>query len=502
MKQKLTDLKTILWNGVVAGAGQFIGIALRFIYTVVCTRFLGSSLYGLFVLGRSVIQMAALFGQFGMGMAVQRQVAFYIGKNDKEKIGQSIRLALMFSVMMGIFVFVLINVLSKTIATYIFNKEELDAAVRMLSLSIPAIVLLQVFYNIFQGLKKISIRVFLEYLLFHLFNILLLVVLFGAGLKLAGVVWAFILTNILTLCAAIFLFARTNILPSNLKVDLATCKEQFSYALPMFFASALHFLQRWTDTLMLGIMSTSAAVGIYNVSLRLGALVATPLVAFNMIFSPLIGNIYAENDIRRLEYNYQIVTKLIFTFSLYLFLIVVLFPKELLVVFGREFEAVSAVLIVICFGQLINASVGSTGYMLVMTGHQNINLINSVIFLILCISLNYFLIPRYGVLGAGIANAISLGFLNFVRVVQIYIYMKIQPFGWNYFKPILSFTITFVSVLVLKRYIHIVPFSFIAFIICLSVEYFLIMYFLGLTSEERAVLFQLKNKFIKSRPPQ
>ena len=41
-----------------------------------------------------------------------------------------------------------------------------------------------------------------------------------------------------------------------------------------------------------------------------------------------------------------------------------------------------------------------------MTGRAKLHLVNSVIFLVLTVLLNWFLIPRYGIIGAAVANMI------------------------------------------------------------------------------------------------
>jgi O-antigen/teichoic acid export membrane protein len=533
-KKKLKDLRFILKNSGWIGSGQFSNILLRYIYTIIGTRFLGAANYGFFVIGRSIIKFTSTLGEFGLGVAIQRQVAFYSAKNDVRKISQSIGLGILLSLLNSIILAVLVFSFSDLIALKIFKNVSLAFILKLFSIAIPIITLLRIFYHIFQGYKQVKYRVFLEYFAVHLANIFLLVVMMLLGLELAGIIWAFIIANFMALLGAIVIYGRmktsieerehqicdeagnrniTNLAhekkednPANLfsvrakinskaiKIEKDTAKELISYAAPLVFTSTLNFLQRWADTFLLALLSTGLAVGIYNVSLRLSEFVAVPLIAFNMIFSPMIAEIYAQKDIDRLKFNYQVVTKLTYTLSLLIYSVILLFPAELLSMFGGEFKNATTVLIVLCIGQLINASVGASGWMLVMTGHPKIELFNSIVFVMLTICLNLILIPRYNVLGAGIANAITLSIVNLSRVVQIYRVLRIHPFRWDYLKPLAAILVSITIIIYLKKMITVNLVTFFLLLVILVVIYVLIIFLLGIKTEEQWLLSQVKKK--------
>lgn len=499
-KENLKDLTLIVKNSAWVGSGQFSHILLRYVYTVIATRFLGAATYGLFVIGRSVIQLTSILSEFGLGVAVQRQVAFYSGKNKTDKISQSIRLSILLALLNSIVLAALLFSFSDFFALKIFKNIALAFVLKLFSIAIPIVTLLRIFYNIFQGYKQIKYRIFLEYVVVHIANILLLVVLVVLGLQIAGIIWAFILANLLALLGAFFIYGRQTAGlkekkgKQGRKIAKETRKELISYAAPLVFTTTLNFLQRWADTFLLAILSTGLAVGIYNVSLRLAQFVVVPLIAFNMIFSPMIAEIYAQKDISRLKFNYRVVTKLIFTLSLLIYAIILLFPAELLSVFGSEFKDASTALVVLCMGQLINASAGASGWMLVMTGHPKIELFNSMVFVVLTVLLNVILIPRYHVLGAGIANAVTLSIVNLVRVIQIYRAVRIHPFGWDYLKPLAAILPGVTIVFYLKKTITVNLLTGFLLVSVLAAVYFLILFLLGIKTEERWILSQIKKE--------
>jgi len=496
------DLTLVLKNTGWVGGGQLSNVLLRYIYTVTATRLLGPVDYGLFVIGRSVMQLSTVLSEFGVGVAVQRQVAFYSGKNNQGKISQSIRFGFLLVLLNSIILTLLIFFSSNFLAAKVFKNSELAFVLKLFSFAIPIVTMLRVFYNIFQGYKRIKYRIFLEYAALHVVNIILLVVLLALGFKISGIIGAFIAANLLALLGAFYLYTRIPTFikkqPNRVKIERETRKEVISYAAPLVFTSTLNFLQRWADTFLLAILSTSLSVGIYNVSLRLSEFVSMPLIAFNMIFAPMIAEIYAQNDIGRLKFNYQVVTKLIFTFSLLIYSIILLFPAELLSIFGNEFKNASTALVVLCIGRLINASVGATGWMLVMTGHPRIEMYNSLFFVGLTVVLNLILIPRFNVLGAGIANAVTLSIINIARVFQIYQVIRIHPFRWDYLKPVAAIVVSVTIVYYLKKSFSINLLTFVLLVFILTVMYVLINIVLGIKSEERWILSQIKQKIVGS----
>jgi O-antigen/teichoic acid export membrane protein len=77
-------------------------------------------------------------------------------------------------------------------------------------------------------------------------------------------------------------------------------------------------------------------------------------------------------------------------------------------------------LLILVFSQLINTMSGSVGVILNMTGKEKVfrNILS--IALVINITLNILLIPRFGIEGAAIASATSLVFWNLYSVYYVY----------------------------------------------------------------------------------
>jgi len=94
----------------------------------------------------------------------------------------------------------------------------------------------------------------------------------------------------------------------------------------------------------------------------------------------------------------------------------VIFPKEILTLFGDEFDEAAIYLQILAIGQFINAITGSVGYLLSMSGNEKDLRNSSIISGLLVITLSLILVPKFNGLGAAIAVAISIAMQNLLAV--------------------------------------------------------------------------------------
>ena len=114
---------------------------------------------------------------------------------------------------------------------------------------------------------------------------------------------------------------------------------------------------------------------------------------------PFVSELYDRGDRSQLAHFYQLVTKWIFAFNLPFFIIILLFSRPLLSIFGEEFTSGSLVLIILACSSLFDAATGINSVMISMSGNTWLNTVNSVVVLVLRLTLAFTLIPTYGAVG-------------------------------------------------------------------------------------------------------
>ncbi|MGZ6301133.1 MAG: MATE family efflux transporter [Ktedonobacteraceae bacterium] len=312
-----------------------------------------------------------------------------------------------------------------------------------------------------------------------------------------------------TLVSFYFFFRKLNSISQNSarEYDL---REWIGFAAPNFLTSIVETVLDAVDTVLLAVFAISnVAIGQYSAAIRIAIFVSMPLQILNTMFSPTIAELYSKGENQKLSAMFKIVTKWALTFSLPLFWIAVLFAKPLLGVSGNGFIPAWPLLIALAIGNLINVSTGSVGYMLVMTGHQKITFLNSLVAIVFNLVLGVILIPRYGAMGVAIATGVALGVLNLMRLLQVYIFLGMTPFRRDTLKPIGAGLLSAVLTAILIYWLSLTNLNLHLLRINLSIELALIPVFVALymgllalfriSSEDQIMLDTLRSKLKRSK---
>lgn len=430
-----SDLSKIAKNAGISGIGEIVSNILLYITTIVITRTVGPAIFGIFNLANTITNMTQIFSNAGLGQGLLRFVAFYKGRADIPRLKGAIifatRACLFLSLLFGVVMFYL----SDLIAVRFFRNPDVGFAIKILMISLPFLTLGDLWLRSIQSLQIIKYQVYTQKIYQPIAKLISLVVLFLLGLKLGGILAASIISVLVGFSFAFYYLLKVFPIHKKFPVPIYEKKEIINFSLALSLTQFLDFIIFSINFLMLGYFMTAADVGIYAAVAKLGMLVVLPLISFNTIFAPMISEFYSRNEMNKLEDLFKTVTKWIFTLSLPVFLIFILFARPIMGIFGQSFVIGAVALIVFGAGQLINAGTGSVGIILTMTGRPKINLMNSIALCILNIILNYLLIPQYGIVGAAFATGLSIAIINVLRLTEVYYFLRIHPFKLNYLKP-------------------------------------------------------------------
>lgn len=310
---------------------------------------------------------------------------------------------------------------SATLARLFFDSSEMSSVFGWMGAAIPAFALTWIHAHFFQGIGKISH--------FQVFQNLGVNALFlscwggwrfihrdsdpdprDAAMIFFGACWA---------CAAMASLIWKMSVPRSASGNSATLSVNWAQEISPFFGMVLlNQLLLWTPQTILGIYWPESQVGVYNAAFRVANLVSLVLMGVNSVVFPRFASLYAKGEHEKLQRLAQQSAKLILVACLPFLALLVLFPDNVLAVFGAEFRAGALSLQIVALGQLINAATGSVGGLLNMTGNQKsafIGLLTSyTIMLVLC----FLIVPVWGSHGAAAAQAtsISITMVMFSRI--------------------------------------------------------------------------------------
>jgi O-antigen/teichoic acid export membrane protein len=271
------------------------------------------------------------------------------------------------------------------------------------------------------------------------------------------------------------------------------------FSLPVLLVGCSHLLLGQTDRIMLGYFRASKDLGIYSAAAVISQQAGLITYSFGYIFCPIISDLYHRREFGDLQRLYKTVTRWIVSVNVVLLVLLILFSRQIMAIFGSEFTAGGLVLVVLAAAHLIGYVSGGAlvGYVLRMSGKQDIELMNAIVLLVLNIVLNLWLIPLYGILGAAVATGISFTVISALRIAEVCLLLQMHPYDRNYHKSFVAAAVVVLLAVFLSRWTMTAPY-WIFVMAALALLYFVVLFFLGLEYEDRMIWETIKSRI--SRP--
>jgi O-antigen/teichoic acid export membrane protein len=433
--------ETIVLHAVTQAAGLSIGgvlvqRGLVFVTHFLLTHTLGVGSYGMYALGRRIVGMLRGFAHLGSNPTLVRFLPKYA--DDGEQQDRVLGIAYITTAATSLAFVTGLILFAPTINAYTAKDPQFVLVLRIFAVLLPVLVFVWQLGNIFRSLERIEYQVLIVRFLRPGAQLLAVVAAFAVGLSVLGVVAAIIVGLSAVLVAAFVLSLRKLSIRPSLPRSRDELREFYNYALPNSLSNLGALLRSRVDVLLIGALLTADAAGIYNIALFLSGLVALPLLSINQLFPPVASRLYSDGDIETLQATYSTATRWIVTAALLIGIFEIVFRGPLLALFGPAYRRGELVLAAFAIGQLVNASVGSAGWLLLMTDHQYIVAVNNWILGLINVGLSYILVLELGLIGAALGTAGSLVLVNFLRVTTLYYFEGIHPYERSFLKPLVA----------------------------------------------------------------
>jgi O-antigen/teichoic acid export membrane protein len=179
--------------------------------------------------------------------------------------------------------------------------------------------------------------------------------------------------------------------------------------IPLSFIAGASVINAQADTLLLGIFGSAEDVGLYRVAASAVLLINFGKQSIVAVISPYLARLYTEKDLERLQSVVTKSTLAMFLMALPAFLLFAFWGDVVIeLIFGSQFSGAYLPLVIMSAGYLFGVSVGSVAALLNMTGYERYTARGVAISAVVNIALNIILIPKFGIVGASIATAVSV----------------------------------------------------------------------------------------------
>jgi O-antigen/teichoic acid export membrane protein len=180
---------------------------------------------------------------------------------------------------------------------------------------------------------------------------------------------------------------------------------------------------------MLEIMHTNESnVGIFAAILTITSIIWLIRAGALYIYNPMIAPLFEKKQFDELQKIARQSAKNITYISLIIFILLIIFSKEILSLYGKSFEGASLELIIIALGFFIKSLSALSESLLKFSGHVIHSIKPQIYCFIMNIILCAVLIPYFGLLGAAISLLISRSLLSIWQARIVKKILNIQTF--------------------------------------------------------------------------
>ena len=473
-------------------AGTILSAALSYLFKIYLARALGAEALGIYALGMTLIGLLGLFNSLGLPQSAVRFVAAYEAAGRFRQLHallwRGAALLLAANIVLGS---VLLTA-GRWIAVRFYHSPALVPYLPLFAVVMLFGAVSGFYRQVLAGYRDLKLRTlivnFVGTPLTMLTDIMLIPLGFGLrGYLLGQICSAAVICVLLVVAVRHFTPA-----PARFSAQPGAYPERrvWSFSVIMVAGSFLDFVIAQSDKIAIGFFRNPRELGIYSVAAALVAYIPLILVSVNQIFAPTIAYLHTRGDHELLSRLFQSLTKWVTSLTLPLVLVVVVFSRPLMSLFGSEFAAGWPILIIGALGQLVNCGVGSVGYILLMSGNERRLMKAQAGMAIVMVSLSAMLVPREGILGAAIAASITTAGFNLWNLVVVRRALNLSPYNRSYRKLLLPALASGAAVVVLKEYSAVFHHDWLGIAVALIVSYAIfagLLFASGLDSDDRMI---------------
>jgi O-antigen/teichoic acid export membrane protein len=190
------------------------------------------------------------------------------------------------------------------------------------------------------------------------------------------------------------------------KIDYSLCLSVLKESFAVAFIRMFGIINRRIDIIMLSTMSGVSSVGFYGVSSRLINFANVPFTSLGMSLLPRVSS--SSKKKQTLKRIYGEAQKFYLFFAFLITIIVFVLSKEIIsILFGSDYVAGQShiALRILILSFFVNKISGPAGVVILSLKERMNKLIPfAFVVALLSVTLNLFLIPRYGIIGASYAT--------------------------------------------------------------------------------------------------
>jgi O-antigen/teichoic acid export membrane protein len=208
------------------------------------------------------------------------------------------------------------------------------------------------------------------------------------------------------------------------------------FSVPIGAAELLNTILQRADVILLTTFVGPKVTAIYAAAEFISRIIGNARYIFDAVAAPVFAEAMHLGQADRLRDNLRLMSRWVVTAAAPIAVTVMALRHDLLSLYGPTFQAGSVAIVVLSASHLVNASLGLTGYVVLVAGRSRLIVLYNLIAAGLNVTLNLILIPRFGMVGGAIGALVSVTCYHTLFIVTVRLEHGASPIGWATLKPL------------------------------------------------------------------
>lgn len=427
MDNELENASKLFNSSVGIALGFGISGLLSVLTRIALARILEPSGYGILSEALAIMTFLVTFSILGMSSGVTRFISYE--DEDSRPLGAGLVVVAPLSLFGGL----LLYLLAGPVAAFM-GSAVLEPTLKVFAFNIPALSVLSLLVAGFRGHKRTLEPVIIR-------DVLIPSVILVGGVALALVApYPYYAAVGYTAAGWVGLFIgmaayyrkHSIELPSRPDID-----ELLYFSAPIWVSNLFKLGITWINILLLGYLLDSSMAGLYNAAFPISFAITFGLTSISFLVMPLMSTLHSKNRTGEMKSLYTTIERWLMVSTLPVFLVLVLRSSFLVdLVFGPDYAPAAALLVVLSAGRFVSVIFGPVGQMLIAFGETEWEAVSRGTGFLVILATSLFLIPGYGLLGAGASYLVGLTVTNSVRLWRTRKHGDFNPLSADYAKPL------------------------------------------------------------------
>lgn len=249
-----------------------------------------------------------------------------------------------------------------------------------------------------------------------------------------GLIFVFSFSYAIPAMILFWVVKKANGIPWTTKTSIATKRIKskiVSFSAFYYLTSVVGMCAQVAGTLFLAGLIDFASAGIFAIALYFSSVIEVPSRTIVGSAIPVLQGYWRVKNFGGLKSIYQKSAMTMMIVGLGLGGLIVVNLNDIILFLNKgqhNFSIMFWPVLILLFAKLIELSTGLNTYIIHTSNRWSFDLKSTMIYSIISVPLNYFLVKHFGMIGAALAALITAAFYNTYRCIFLFTQFKLQPF--------------------------------------------------------------------------